>query len=46
MIEMTEGPKIYTVSEFNRLAQRLLEENFAEVWIEGEGDAPVRAAED
>ena len=29
-------PKIYTVSEINRLAQELLEGQFSNIWIEGE----------
>ncbi|MBI2118125.1 MAG: exodeoxyribonuclease VII large subunit [Elusimicrobia bacterium] len=31
-----KNPKIYTVSELNGLAQKLLEENFSTVWLEGE----------
>ena len=31
-----KNPKIYTVSELNGLAQKFLEENFLNVWLEGE----------
>lgn len=31
-----QSPKIFSVSEFNRLVKDELEERFAEVWIEGE----------
>src|SRR3989338_4745667 len=31
-----KNPKIYTVSELNGLAQKFLEKNFLNVWIEGE----------
>lgn len=34
--EQSEMPKIYSVSEFNRIAKELLEEKFSEIWIEGE----------
>lgn len=31
-----ESPKVYTVSELNRIVQKSLEENFPDIWIEGE----------
>ena len=33
---MPNSPKIYSVSELNRLAQDLLEERFSGIWVEGE----------
>src|SRR5581483_5622951 len=33
---MTKEAKVLSVSELNRLAQNLLEETFANIWVEGE----------
>ena len=34
--ERAGTPKIYTVSQFNRLIQKKLEDDFSDVWVEGE----------
>ncbi len=38
------GPQIYSVSQLNEQARRLLERSFAEIWLEGEVSRPTIAA--